>query len=506
MRALCSGMAVDHRVVDAQGWAALAQHMHAQDARLLALWGSDTRLQCGGFTVHACWLQRDALTLAELVLACGVTHYPALHALFPVADRLQRALRDLLGLQAPGMDSRPWLRHTAWGADEFPLRRDAPERGPERAPEAERYAFVAVDGEGVHEISVGPVHAGIIEPGQFRFSVVGEKVLRLEPRLGFAHKGVERRFQQLTLNEGAGLAARLCGDSVAANAWAYCMALETLAEVRIPPRAGALRALLLERERLANHLGDLGAIVNDAGFGFGLAQFSRLKEDLLRLNARVFGARYPMGAIQPGGVAFDLDDDAQSMLRTQCGVLRREVERLKVILDQHEGLQDRLAATGRVAPDLARRLGMLGLASRASGQALDLRAIPGLAPYDKLGVRIAVEQGGDVAARVAVRFAEVFESLRLSLALLDALPEGPHILALPEVIAPGLALGVVEGWRGPAFIALQAGEGGRIARCHPHDPSWQNWPALEWIMVQDIVPDFPLINKSFNLSYSGHDR
>ena len=319
-------------------------------------------------------------------------------------------------------------------------------------------------------------------------------------------KGVERRFQQLTLGEGVELAARLCGDSAVANAWAYCMALEALADMRIPPRAAALRALLLERERLANHLGDLGAIVNDAGFGFGLAQFSRLKEDLLRLNARVFGARYPMDAIQPGGVARDLDDGAQSMLRHQCRVLRSEVERLKGILDQHEGLQDRLAATGRVAPDLAHRLGMLGLAARASGQALDLRAIPGLAPYDNLGVRIAVEQGGDVAARVAVRFAEVFESLRLSLALLDALPKGPHALALPEIIAPGLALGVVEGWRGPAFVALQAGEGGCIAHCHPHDPSWQNWPALEWIMVQDIVPDFPLINKSFNLSYSGHDR
>lgn len=503
MSALCSVMAIDHRQVDSQGWAALAHDLHAQGARLLALWGSDTRLQRDGFTVYACWLHGETLVLGELGLAPGVTHYPGLQAQFPVAERLQRAMRDLLGLQAPGMDTRPWLRHTAWNADVFPLRHDAV--GCEVGATPEPYAFVEVDGEGVHEIPVGPVHAGVIEPGQFRFSVVGEKVLRLEPRLGFTHKGVERRFQQLSLHEGVRLAARLCGDSAVANAWAYCMALEALAGVKAPPRASALRALLLERERLANHLGDLGAIVNDAGLGFGLAQFSRLKEDLLRLNARVFGARYPMDAVQPGGVALGLDDRALEMLRNQGGILSQEVLRLKAILDQHEGLQDRLVSTGRVSAELAIKLGMLGLAARASGQALDLRTVAGFAPYGDLSVRIAGEQGGDVAARVAVRFAEVFESLRLSRALLDTMPVGAHVVALPEAIAPGLALGVVEGWRGPAFIALEAGEGGRIVRCHAHDPSWQNWPALEWAMIQDIVPDFPLINKSFNLSYSGHD-
>lgn len=505
MPALCSPMSVDHRRVDDQGWIALARDLHAKGACLLTLWGTDTRLQRDGFTVFACWLYEETLVLGELGLASGSTHYPGLQAMFPVAERLQRAMRDVLGLQVAGMDPRPWLRHTAWDADFFPLRHDAVGFESGATPKPESYAFVEVDGEGVHEIPVGPVHAGVIEPGQFRFSVVGEKVLRLEQRLGFTHKGVERRFQQMSLRGAVRLAARLSGDSAVANAWAYCMALEALTGVEVPARGLALRALLLERERLANHLGDLGAIVNDAGLGFGLAQFSRLKEDLLRLNGLVFGARYPMDVVQPGGVAMNLDDGALEMLRNQGGILHQEVQRIKSILDQHEGLQDRLVTTGRVSSELARSLGMLGLAARASGQSMDLRARPGFPPYDKLGVRIAVEQGGDVAARVAVRFAEVLESLRLCRALLDAMPTGAYAEALPDVIAPGLALGVVEGWRGPAFIALEAAEGGRIARCHAHDPSWQNWPALEWVMVQDIVPDFPLINKSFNLSYSGHD-
>ena len=505
MRAMCAVMPVDHRSVDALGWDALARDMHTQGARLLALWGSDERLNHGGFAVFACWLGEGALTLAQLELAPGVNHYPSLHETFPAAGRLQRALRDLLGVEALGMDPRPWLRHAAWPADHFPLRHDAPEPPPCGTPEIEHYAFVPVDGEGVHEVPVGPVHAGVIEPGQFRFSVVGEKVLRLEERLGFTHKGVERRFGQMDLRDGVRLAARLSGDSAVANAWAYCMALETLAGVQPPPRSLHLRALLLERERLANHLGDLGAIGNDGGFGFALAQFSRLKEDLLRLNQRVFGARYPMDAVQPSGVARDVDGDAVAMLRNQCGILQAEAGRLKSIIDQHEGLQDRFKTTGRVSPALAQSLGMLGLAARASGQALDLRTLPGFAPYAQLGVRIALFQGGDVAARVAVRFAEVFESLRLCRDLLDTLPDGPVAAAFPDGVAPGLALGLVEGWRGPALIALQAGEGGRIARCHPHDPSWQNWPALEWAVIGDIVPDFPLINKSFNLSYSGQD-
>lgn len=500
MRALCPILPLSHHHVDALQWQALAQDLHQRGARLLALW-ADRQARA----VHALWLDGAALRLAQHDLPPGAVHYPGLHELFPVADRLQRALRDLSGLHALGMDPRPWLRHTAWAEHAHPLRDPTIAVPPCGEIAADAYPFVAVDGEGVHEVPVGPVHAGVIEPGQFRFSVVGEKILRLEERLGYTHKGVERRFAGLTLPEGVRLAARLSGDSAVANAWAYCMAAEALADVTPPPRALHLRALLLERERLANHLGDLGAIANDGGFGLALAQFGRLKEDLLRVNAAVFGARYPFDAVQVGGVAVDLDDAGAATLRNQHAALRREVQQLKAIIDDHEGLQDRLRTTGRVRPELAQRLGMLGLAARASGQALDLRTAPGFVPYAALQVEVALAHDGDVAARVAVRFAEVFASLALADALLASLPAGAVRADAPGDVAPGLAIGLVEGWRGPQLIALHAGEDGRIARCHPHDPSWQNWPAIEWAVIGDIVADFPLINKSFNLSYSGHD-
>ena len=507
MSAVCCSFALEHQEVDALQWDALARSMHQRGARLLSLWGEDARTQRGSFTVYACWLDAAGagLTLAQHDLPPGAVHYPSLDECFPVAQRLQRAVRDLVGLQAQGMDMRPWLRHARWEEQEYPLRRDSDVAALHETPQPESYAFVPVDGDGVHEVAVGPVHAGVIEPGQFRFSVVGEKILRLEERLGFTHKGVARRFEQLAPAEGVRLAARLSGDSAVANSWAYCMALEALAGTEPPARALHLRALLLERERLANHLGDIGAIVNDAGFGFGLTQFSRLKEDLLRLNARAFGARYPFDAVQPGGVTCNPGADASALLDRQTKALSEELDRLREILDAHEGLQNRLQSTGRVLPELARSLGMLGLAGRASGQQLDLRAQRGFAPYGDLAVRIAVEASGDVAARLTVRLREAAESLRLCRDLLAGMPNGAIRADVPERIAPGHALGLTEGWRGPVLIALHIDALGRIARCHAHDPSWQNWPAVEWAVIGDIVPDFPLINKSFNLSYSGHD-
>jgi Ni,Fe-hydrogenase III large subunit len=397
------------------------------------------------------------------------------------------------------------LRHANWPADFFPLRRDAPAQRFD--PQPEDYAFVRVAGDGVHEIPVGPIHAGIIEPGHFRFSVVGEKVLRLEERLGYVHKGIDCRFTELSLEEGHRLAGRVSGDSTLAYAWAYCMAVESLCGLTPPPRALWLRALLLERERVANHLGDLGALGNDAALAFGLAQFMRLKEDWLRLNLDLFGHRLLMDRIVPGGVACDLDAHGVARVLEQCDGIEHEVRTLKHIYDEHPGLQDRFLTTGRVTPRLAAQLGLIGLAGRASGQAWDLRVEAPCAPYDELEVNMATHRNGDVAARVTVRFEEIFESLRLIRALAARLrdPRGALRLALPAAADDAFGVGWVEGWRGEVLVALEAGAGGTIRRCHCHDPSWHNWPALEHAIIGNIVPDFPLINKSFNLSYSGQD-
>jgi Ni,Fe-hydrogenase III large subunit len=362
-----------------------------------------------------------------------------------------------------------------------------------------------VSGDGVHEIAVGPVHAGIIEPGHFRFQVVGEKVLRLEERLSYTHKGIEKRFEALSIADASRLAARISGDSTVAFGWAYAHAVEAIADFEPKPRAIWLRALCLERERVANHLGDLGYLGNDGGFAFGLSQFSRLKEDFLRLNKRAFGHRLLMDVIVPGGAARDLAPELALEMRTQCAELGREIRLLREIYDDHAGLQDRFRNCGQVSGELAVKLGLCGFAARASGVPHDLRCDFALAPYDALAVRRAVYPDGDVAARVAVRFDEALESLRLIDAILDALPQGELMTALPRLRDFRPSVGCVEGWRGPVWVALESGADGTIRRCHPHDPSWQNWPVIEHAVIGNIVPDFPLINKSFNLSYSGHD-
>ncbi|HYN11676.1 MAG TPA: Ni,Fe-hydrogenase III large subunit [Burkholderiales bacterium] len=455
-------MKLERRIVDSQEWFA--------DARLVALWAKPAAI-CAAYAV------REGLLWLEL----PGKSYPDLSGRFPYASRMQRAAADLYGVSAEGaLDRRPWLIH---GDADYP--------------------FVRVEGEGVHEIPVGPVHAGIIEPGHFRFSIVGEQVLRLEQRLGYTHKGIDKRFAELEPLEAHKLAARVSGDSTVAFAWAYCMALESAAGVEIPARAAWLRALMLERERVANHLGDLGALGNDGGLAFGLAQFSRLREDWQRASNLAFGHRFMMDCVVPGGVSKDLDAASLNSLFHQCDLIERELRVLRDVYDEHPGLQDRFITAGRVTSDLAARLGLTGLAGRASAQALDLRCDHPAAPYDRLQVKMATHANGDVAARVGVRFEEAFESLRLIRILSSELPGGEARLPI-SVPQSGYGAGWIEGWRGEVFVALEL-DAGRISRCHCHDPSWQNWPVLEHAAMDNIVPDFPLINKSFNLSYSGHD-
>ena len=480
----------------------LCRHVRDSGGLLVTLWGEDLRRNGHGFRLCIV-LQDDAgLIVAELPLEARDPTFPNLAEIFPSASRLQRAVHDLVGLRALGGDARPWLRHAAWPADVYPLRHDAPAATP-AAPDD--YAFVRVQGEGVHEIAVGPVHAGIIEPGHFRFSVVGEKVLRLEERLGYAHKGIEKRAEGLDAVAGAKLIARVSGDSTVAYAWAYAMAVEAATHTAPSARACALRAVLLERERLANHLGDIGALGNDAGFAFGLAQFSRVKEDLLRANAEAWAQRYPMDAIVPGGVRADLDAGQARRLIANLDTIAAEIRCLREIYDNHAGLQDRFMGAGIVAPELAAALGVVGFAARASGGMRDWRQRLPVQPYTTNPFEPIVHSQGDVAARVALRFDEALASVALCREWLAALPDGDLAVPLGKPSAGSLGIGGVEGWRGPVVVAVRLTADGRIARCHPHDPSWHNWPALEHAIIDNIVPDFPLINKSFNLSYSGQD-
>lgn len=482
----------------------LCRKVAEDGGRLLALWGEDVRPEAGCFLLRLVLAVQPGFLVLTARLSADRPVYPDLASIFPQAARMQRATYDLLGLEArDAEDTRPWLRHGVWGPDDFPLRRDVTVTPRDLA--REDYPFVRVEGEGVHEIPVGPVHAGTIEPGHFRFSVVGERILRLEERLGYKHKGIERRAQGMPITQAARLVGRVSGDSTCAYAWSYAMAVEAICETSPPPRALWLRALLLERERLHNHLGDLGYLGNDVGLAFGFAQFWILKEEVLRHNAQLFGHRYLMDRIVPGGVTVDLDAAGRTLLEAEAARIEDNLAVLREIYEEHAGCQDRFLATGRVAPELAARLGLTGLAGRASGQAWDMRAQFPVPPYDVLDVRMATHRAGDVAARVTVRFDEITESLRLCRLLLAGLPDGPVHIPLPPAPAGRFALGLTEAWRGEVFVALTTGPDDTVARLHPHDPSWQNWPLLEHAVMGNIVPDFPLINKSFNLSYSGHD-
>ncbi|MGU7776098.1 hydrogenase large subunit [Burkholderia sp. MR1-5-21] len=491
---------------DESGWLEIARTAQSEQCRLVAMWGSEAVERA--FSVNAAYECDDGILWVRLATGCsqdGRGDYPDLAPVFAYATRMQRAIFDLTGLRARGAeDTRPWLNHGNWPDDYFPLQKQATGVEAFESSEAD-YPFVQVAGDGVHEIAVGPIHAGIIEPGHFRFSVVGEKVLRLEQRFGYVHRGVERLFERTPASCGHRVAARIAGDSTVAFSWAYCMALEQACGTALSKRALHMRAIMLERERIANHLGDLGALGNDAGFGFGLAQFSRLKEDCIRANARIFGHRYLMDRIVPGGVAVDVRAEDAAALAEQGERIEREVHVMRKIYEDQSGLQDRFLGTGQLTAAVAGHFGVRGLAARASGRMFDVRANLRPAPYDHIAIKAAGDARGDVAARVAVRFAEIDESLRVIRALLAELPDGPIAVDVTPATTPSQGVGWVEGWRGDVFVALDIAPGEVIARCHCHDPSWQNWPALEHAIIGNIVADFPLINKSFNLNYAGHD-
>lgn len=499
------------RTNDSEELKDVAAAVHLAGGRIAALWGSDCRAEGKGFRIDCVFGLNEGHVCVRLDLPEDAPAYPDLSGIFPAANRMQRATRDLVGIATTGGpnggDVRPWLRHGAWPADWYPLRHDAGNHDG-FSNEPSDYDFVPMGGEGAHEIPVGPIHAGIIEPGHFRFSVIGERVLRLEQRLGYQHKGIEQRAIGADIATGAKLVGRVSGDSTCAFAWAYAAAVEAACAIEPSPRALALRAVMLERERVANHLGDLAMLGNDAALSFGLSQFFRLKEDWVRLSAEFFGHRFMMDRIVPGGVAIDLDARALAAIVAQCEAIDREVGELRAIYDEHAGLQDRYLTTGIIDTALARELSLTGMAARATGMILDGRVYrqgyTPPAPYAELGVRPATDERGDVAARAAVRFDEVFESLRLLKLLAAGMPAGETRREVAPV-AGGNGVGVIEGWRGEVVVGVRLDAAGRLARMHPHDPSWQAWPALEHAVLKDIVPDFPLINKSFNLSYSGQD-
>jgi len=480
-------------VVDEEVWRQAILGLAAGEATLLSLWsdGSDVHLA----------MTKEAGDVLVISLAVAQGRFPSVACTHLPALRLERAIRDLYGLEPEGCpDERRWLDHGRWGL-RHPLGRA------ETADAAgDAYGFLTADGPPLHQIPVGPVHAGIIEPGHFRFTANGETVVRLEERLGYVHKGIDQLMIDAPLAQAARLAGRISGDSTVTYALAFARAVEAAEGIEPPQRAVWLRALMAELERLANHLGDIGAVCNDASFSLIHAHCGILREQVLRASHTAFGHRLMMDRVVPGGVAADLGNDGIAALRALMRSIRRRFPELVELYDNTASLQNRTVTTGTLSAELARRYGAGGFVGRASGRAFDARKSPGYAPYTALLFDVPQRSAGDVDARVWVRIEEVSQSLALIEQILDRLPDGP-IMATADGGrhdgAEGMAL--VEGFRGEVVCWLRLGPDGSIARCHMRDPSWLQWPLLEAAIEGNIVADFPLCNKSFNCSYSGHD-
>jgi Ni,Fe-hydrogenase III large subunit len=459
---------------------------------LLGLWGEPS-------TVHMTIMDGETAEIAVLSLDCPDRVYPSVGMHHPPALRLERTVHDLFGLVAQGLpDTRPWLDHNHWGV-RFPLgeRTDA-------SPNPSPYRFLPVEGDGAHQIAVGPVHAGIIEPGHFRFTASGETVVRLEQRLGYVHKGIEGLMTGATLERGVQLAGRVSGDSTVAYAYAFSKAAEAALGLAVPDRAVWLRALFAELERLANHLGDIGAICNDASFALMHAHTSVLRESVLRAADTAFGHRLMRDLIVPGGVTRDLNDGGREAIHAVLDNIRLRFPALVELYDNTASLQDRTVDTGVLKPALAKQYAAGGYVGRASGRCFDARRTLAYPPYDSLRFEVPDLSEGDVNARVWIRVREVEQSLALIGQILDRLPQGALRADPPQFQKAHEGMAIVEGFRGDVLVWLRLRDG-QIERCHLRDPSWFQWPLLEAVIEGNIVADFPLCNKSFNCSYSGQD-
>lgn len=455
-----------------ESWQQLGGKLSASEITMLGLWVDNG-------SVNLCTIDAENKIIIHS-LPTTDNKYPALSPQHIPAVRFERAIADIYGIRATGaVDERPWLVHSG------------------------DYKFLPVTGDGVHQIPVGPIHAGIIEPGHFRFSANGETVVRLEERLGYVHKGIEKLFEGKDINNAARIAARISGDSTVAYSYAFALAAEQICSTEAPPRARYLRALMSEIERIANHLGDIGAICNDAAFAILHSNFGILREELLQLSLQCFGHRLMMDCIIPGGVSVDINGTHVKDILGWLDRAEKQFDRLIDVYDNTPSLKDRTNSTGILHHDLAKRFGAGGFVGRASGRNFDARRDVCYAPYGELDMTVTILHTGDVNSRLWVRRCEIKHSFNMIRQILNDMPDSDIKNNLTP--ASGEALTIVEGFRGDILLWLRLDNDGLVARCHPRDPSWLQWPLLEAAIEGNIVADFPLCNKSFNCSYSGHD-
>ncbi len=468
----------------------------------------DMRQTGEGFRIYYIFgLPKEQVFFIPYIRLGKGTDFPSLTKYIHEASGYERKIHSLMGLTPVGHpDLRPFILHENWPGDMYPLRKDFPATKRPQTAKGE-YVFGLIKGEGIYEIPVGPVHAGIIEPGHFRFSVAGEEILHLEPKLGYKHRGVEKLFETIALPQMLRLSERVSGDTSFTHSLAFCQAMEDLAGIKIPQKALMLRVIYSELERLANHVNDIGCIMLDTGYSFGGSHGTRLKEVIMQWNERATGSRFLRGTNAIGGVTRDISREQGVELIGMLDAFETDFRQVIDVASESSSLYNRLEGTGKLDVTVARDHGVVGVAARALGIARDARKDYPYAAYPTIPFTLSLQKDGDVRARFGVRVKEVYESIAIITRAVKKLSAGTAI-AVDQPIKlkrNALAIGITEGWRGEIVYTVITDNEGKVTRVDVRDPSFLNWPVVGFVGKSNVVPDFPLINKSFNLSYAGHD-
>lgn len=478
---------------------------------LAAMFGADETQQGKGLAIYCLFYNTDKRDM-DVVKASfedpNDLSYQSLTDLIPAAAWYERELKDMFGFEPVGHpDLRPLVLHESFPEDFHPLLKKYP--ADYQVTGKREYEMVTAKGEGLFEVPVGPIHAGIIEPGHFRFSQAGEAMLQLDAKLFFTHRGIEKAVENKTPEEALVLVERICGACSVANTLSYCQALEKLSDNAVPEKAWLIRTLAAEMERLYNHIGDTGNVCAGVGFSPIISMGSRLKEYLMQLNEQIAGNRFLRGLIIPGGVRFDIDNTVLDEILEVLADVEKEYKDIVHIMWEQNNFINRIRTTGIIRPNTAFVLAMVGVGARASGLARDSRKDFGYGIYDELDFNVVTETAGDVEARIKVRIGEVYESLNLVRQVIKRLKSCTDTQLstdLGTLKANIGSWGISESARGDNLHWLMLDEEGRIDRLFVRSASYPNWPALTVAVQGDIIPDFPLINKSFELCYACLDR